>query len=371
MSVAIFVLALGSAVVWGLISVRAYDIATNMHISVCGDGIVQPDEVCDAGAGHNNGGYASSIATRTCMPGCKAFGPYCGDGVLQAQYGEQCDDGNNVSGDLCSATCQSETAVPPAGSGRPTVGSIPSESAPPGGISSALVTKVVLQGTAYPLAPVDILMDGVKLVTVNADANADFLYSSTDITPGTITFSFLATDNTGVKSSLTSATFAVLQSAVTTVSNIFIPPSISLSSIQLNPGDLLTLSGQSVPNTTVVTQITGAASSTFGATVDASGAWALQVDTGSLPLGFHAAKSYDQISDSEKSGYGTAVNFLIGAGSGGCTVTTDLNNDHKVNLVDFSIFLTDWNSAAPRSDFNCDGTVNLADFSILLFHWTG
>jgi cysteine-rich repeat protein len=30
----------------------------------------------------------------------------CGDGILDS--GEQCDDGNNVSGDGCSATCQTE-----------------------------------------------------------------------------------------------------------------------------------------------------------------------------------------------------------------------------------------------------------------------
>jgi cysteine-rich repeat protein len=35
----------------------------------------------------------------------------CGDGVVEA--GEDCDDGNRVSGDGCSATCQSEALVPP------------------------------------------------------------------------------------------------------------------------------------------------------------------------------------------------------------------------------------------------------------------
>ena len=32
----------------------------------------------------------------------------CGDGVLQTEQGEQCDDGNTVGGDKCSATCQIE-----------------------------------------------------------------------------------------------------------------------------------------------------------------------------------------------------------------------------------------------------------------------
>ena len=48
-----------------------------------------------------------------------------------------------------------------------------------------------------------------------------------------------------------------------------------------------------------------------------------------------------------------------------------MNHDGKVNLVDFSIFLTYWATTAPQADFNCDGQVNLADFSIMLFNWTG
>jgi len=35
-------------------------------------------------------------------------GPVCGDGVVDV--GEQCDDMNNIDGDGCSSTCQSETA---------------------------------------------------------------------------------------------------------------------------------------------------------------------------------------------------------------------------------------------------------------------
>jgi len=46
---------------------------------------------------------------------------YCGDGEIQDPnaYGvsEQCDDGNVVSGDGCSSTCQSEAVTPPDGGG--------------------------------------------------------------------------------------------------------------------------------------------------------------------------------------------------------------------------------------------------------------
>ena len=32
----------------------------------------------------------------------------CGDGTLDAEFGEQCDDGNLVDGDGCDASCQTE-----------------------------------------------------------------------------------------------------------------------------------------------------------------------------------------------------------------------------------------------------------------------
>jgi len=38
----------------------------------------------------------------------------CGDGVVQSGCGEVCDDGNLVSGDGCSATCQPEFVCTPA-----------------------------------------------------------------------------------------------------------------------------------------------------------------------------------------------------------------------------------------------------------------
>ena len=40
--------------------------------------------------------------------GCTAAVEYCGDGVMQGGEGEQCDDGNEVSGDGCNNTCQLE-----------------------------------------------------------------------------------------------------------------------------------------------------------------------------------------------------------------------------------------------------------------------
>ncbi|MET0405814.1 MAG: DUF4215 domain-containing protein [Cystobacter sp.] len=66
--------------------------------ALCGNGTLDPGEECDEGA--KNG---SSQCTRACV-----LGPRCGDDIVQPEIGEQCDDGNNVDGDGCSATCKAE-----------------------------------------------------------------------------------------------------------------------------------------------------------------------------------------------------------------------------------------------------------------------
>jgi len=99
--------------------------------SVCGDGVVTPDEQCDDGKDNGKGyGYCTTKCTLGsycgdgtvdkpqeacddgvnrskyggCGPGCQA-GPSCGDGIVQAKF-EQCDDGMNLGGyGKCAPHC--------------------------------------------------------------------------------------------------------------------------------------------------------------------------------------------------------------------------------------------------------------------------
>ena len=79
----------------------------------CGDGIVQADlgEKCDEGQFKGQPGCSADCktvdASCTCTPGkaCVCQTPVCGDGKVQV--GEQCDDGNSQYPG-CSATCQLE-----------------------------------------------------------------------------------------------------------------------------------------------------------------------------------------------------------------------------------------------------------------------
>jgi hypothetical protein len=50
-----------------------------------------------------------------------------------------------------------------------------------------------------------------------------------------------------------------------------------------------------------------------------------------------------------------------------------MNNDRRVNLVDFSIAAYWYKRSSPPAsvDLNGDGKVDLVDFSIMAFYWTG
>ncbi len=79
----------------------------------CGDGILDPDspEVCDNGLNID----AYDTGEDACAPGC-VRPPHCGDGLLDAVFGEECDDGDENDGEYggCNADC---TLAPRCGDG--------------------------------------------------------------------------------------------------------------------------------------------------------------------------------------------------------------------------------------------------------------
>lgn len=111
-------------------------------VSYCGDGIINPaaPEACDEGTSPPSGGCSNDCATAfpgwTCLTNAPCFTTCgdgviagtescddggesvncnvdctpaaCGDGLVNANAGENCDDGNTTPGDGCSDTCQRE-----------------------------------------------------------------------------------------------------------------------------------------------------------------------------------------------------------------------------------------------------------------------
>jgi hypothetical protein len=85
----------------------------------CGDGHQTGGEECDCGdpgvttmAASCNGMNNADGTYNGCTTACK-YGPFCGDGMIQTDGGEQCDDGpkngvvySSTPGQGCTSTCQ-------------------------------------------------------------------------------------------------------------------------------------------------------------------------------------------------------------------------------------------------------------------------
>ena len=95
-----------------------YDVCTIdcKRVNYCGDGTVNGDEVCDDGNDEDGDGCSSKCKIEigwNCRKGsdsksiCTEIA--CGNGKVEPDLGESCDDGNRNSGDGCSANCHSES----------------------------------------------------------------------------------------------------------------------------------------------------------------------------------------------------------------------------------------------------------------------
>lgn len=340
---------------------------TTLTISICGNEIVDDGEECDVLG--ETGGYSQTIAGRQCTPLC-LYGPYCGDGILQTVHQEECDDGNNDDGDFCSATCKIE----PAGSGGG--GSSGGNSGGGGGSDRNLGDTVIsIVGRGYPLRTINFLLDTVSIGSARSDSSGSFEFS-TEASPGTATLGIWALDANNNRSVTLNTTFDVTQAAVTNLNGIILPPTLILSSQNVDPGDVISLSGQGVPNARIEVHV-DESDMVQSTTAGSNGLWSMQFDTAQLSIAEHILRARTIIGTpplTTESSYSTSLQLFVGV-DGRATSPSDLNRDGFVNLIDFSILIFWWGTnggdSDPSADINGNGRVSLEDFSILLFNWTG
>jgi hypothetical protein len=248
----------------------------------------------------------------------------------------------------------------------------------PNGSAYLYLASVTLSGWTIPLSTVTVVTDGSSKTTASANSDGSFSVPVTKLERGTYTFQAYTTDSSGTDSASYASSLSLGQATNNSISGILIPPTIELSKSTIQFGDPLTVSGEGMPNTpiSVVVQIQsptagGSGTHLYTASSTVTGSWQVPIDTSAFADGSYIVTAREIQSSQSASGYSTPAPLTVGAGQLSCSASTDMNKDGKVNLIDFSIFLTDWATTGPAGDFNCDSQVNLADFSIMLFNWTG
>jgi hypothetical protein len=185
-----------------------------------------------------------------------------------------------------------------------------------------------------------------------------------------------AQDSAGRRSITLNNTFDVTQGAVTNVSGLILPPTISVPSPNVVPGSTLVISGQTIPSAKVDIHFNNSeiVESTNSGT---DGRYTLSFNTTRLRNAEYAIKARSVTGTAPlltQSGFSSSLQLFVGV-DGRPTTSSDLNRDGSVNLIDFSIMIFWWQTnggdSDPAADINGNGRVSLEDFSILLFNWTG
>ncbi len=246
----------------------------------------------------------------------------------------------------------------------------------PGGSAYLYQSTVTISGSASPGGRITVLKDGTNVGTVLVAANGTFTITPPAFERGTYTFSTYVTDRSGRRSSSHASTMSFGQGTNNTISNIIIPPTIVTDNESVGTNDTVRVYGEGVPGATIELLIDGAkkfsASTTKSVAGSQDGLWEISFPASALTRGTHILRARAAIPGRTTSSASTVI--LLGVGEDPnprAPGNADLNRDGKVNLVDFSILLSNWQTDDEIADINADGTVNIADFSIMLFQWTG
>jgi len=251
---------------------------------------------------------------------------------------------------------------------------VPSEEPPPpGGGGGAPPANVIFKGRAYPNAYLIIFKDEVVAATFFAESSGLFEKELTGVRGGVYDFGISAEDNRGVKSVTLGFTASILGGRTTTISGIFISPTISLIPTQVEKGSTVDIFGQAFPESEVKIFVSSAEETVKESISDQEGNWDYKLSTVPLQEGEHDARAKALFKDGEQTSFSHTLSFLVLAPGALVCEGADLNFDGKINLIDFSILLYFWGQSNPSNrcaDINFDGIVDLVDFSIMMYWWT-
>jgi hypothetical protein len=273
----------------------------------------------------------------------------------------------------------SDGNTPGSGFSTPGVGGSGGSGPFPNGSAVLFKATVAITGKAPANTTVTILRDGKQESTTQAGVDGSFSTQVTGLERGTYTFVAYATDALTKRTSNFSSTLTLTSGSANTISNVILSPTVNAVSDRVEIGADISLSGSSVPGTTIELTLRNASSSTAGAprvftaSSSPSGAWEYTIPGAGIARGTYEIRA-KSIGVSASSNASPAT--YVGVGEAPARVAdtanrSDINRDGRVNLVDFSIMLTNWGTDDADSDINEDGSINLADFSIMLFNWTG
>lgn len=280
--------------------------------------------------------------------------------------------GNTIATSTQAGATPTSSVTPPPATPPPSGG---------GGGGVIPVANVIFSGRAYPLSRVVVLKDGQIAISTIAGPDARFEVSLSGLVTGDYTFAVYGEDGNGARSNLFTFPLYITTGASTKVSGIFLSPTIAVDKSEVKRGEDIVIFGQSTPTSEITISVNSNEEFFKKKVTDENGVYLLNFDTSVLDLGQHHTKSKTALSG-EVSSFSKVVGFIVGTknvlAQSTKVVKGDLNNDGRVNLVDFSIAaywyklpLSALFKVTEVDRLNGDGKIDLVDFSIMAYYWTG
>ncbi len=311
---------------------------------------VVPDSNSDEGTSSSGGGAGGG------RPPNSTQGSQ-GGGMVATDSDETAEDGSTSTEQSSTGETNSESSTSQTGT------EVTTKTTP-----AAPETTVRFGGYAFPNAQVTFTLNG-QTSTLVADEEGYFEGSSSHVPMGENNFSFLAEDYLGNKTSLVTYSYTVQNESPLFISYVLLPPIVYIDETGeieglAIPGSQLQVYGVKGEDQTLETIKT--------IDVDENGSFSLDFDLSQQFL-------YDQIYvscavESTECGYsgiiqvqtlGTERRFILGTGA-------DFTQDIQVNFIDFAFMRAAFlkGNTSLLYDLNQDGKVDLVDFSLLNYQWT-
>ena len=225
---------------------------------------------------------------------------------------------------------------------------------------------IIFNGKTSPIALVTILRNGTVAANFSANNSGYFSKTLTGITPGIYTFGILAQDRAGRETPTLNFTLNLVSGTTTTVSGIFLPPTIGRSPSKVGGGRPVYIAGEVFPNSQISLFISPG-NIIKKTTANSQGFWSYQLSTASFAIGQYSIKAKATSPQGEQSQFSKTLYFTVQCNG------ADLNFDNKVDIFDLSILLYFWGQSNPWNvcaDINKDKSVDVVDFSIMMYEWT-
>lgn len=254
----------------------------------------------------------------------------------------------------------------PAGSTAVVVASSP----PPPGGSGVRPTEVTFSGRAFPGASILVVDKDMRSETplaqdVVTSESGEFLVRFSGILQSRHSFGFVIRDQAGRPAQSKFFNVNTISEGLVE-KDILVSPTVDFVRSAVPRGENLTITGYASPRHSVAVEVDG----TMGTLISAGddGAWRLEVPTGPLEFGPHPVRVQQREPGGGRSSeFSASRSFTV---SRLAVVRADFNNDSRIDIKDWSIFLSRWQSReADRHtdiDLNGDGRVDISDFSVFI-----